>query len=187
MGTIVDPSQAPADANAAPMSNSDKFGLFGLLNIIRNTDPDANALALGTDLTTLGLNLNSADPEYHLPACYSVQLPPTAAGAKGIAAKLASFSDETLFYLFYAQPRDAAQELAAQELWSRHWRFNRAAQVWLTKDPSVDPVAKTAQYERGTFVVFDVATWQKTRKELTLYYEQLEERAGNPPGYRPWP
>ncbi len=40
----------------------DRFGLLGLLSVIRMTDQDLNTLALGTDLTTLGLNLNS--PEY---------------------------------------------------------------------------------------------------------------------------
>jgi len=44
----------------------DRFGLLGLLSVIRMTDPDLNTLALGTDLTTLGLNLNS--PEYALPS-----------------------------------------------------------------------------------------------------------------------
>ena len=43
-------------------SFADRFGLLGLLSVIRMTDPDLNTLALGTDLTTLGLNLNS--PEY---------------------------------------------------------------------------------------------------------------------------
>ena len=27
------------------------------------------------------------------------------------------FSDETLFFMFYSTPRDALQEVAAQELW----------------------------------------------------------------------
>lgn len=30
--------------------------------------------------------------------------------------KTAQFSDETLFYMFYSAPRDALQEIAAQEL-----------------------------------------------------------------------
>ena len=40
---------------------NDRFGLFGLLNVIRMTDQDLNTLALGTDLTLLGLNLNSPE------------------------------------------------------------------------------------------------------------------------------
>lgn len=40
-------------------SQDSSYGLTGLLNVIRMTNPDLNTLALGTDLTTLGLNLNS--------------------------------------------------------------------------------------------------------------------------------
>ena len=38
--------------------------LLGLLSVIRMSDPDLTTLALGTDLTTLGLNLNSPEPLY---------------------------------------------------------------------------------------------------------------------------
>jgi CCR4-NOT transcription complex subunit 2 len=37
-----------------------QYGLLGLLAVIRMMDADLNTLALGSDLTTLGLNLNSA-------------------------------------------------------------------------------------------------------------------------------
>jgi CCR4-NOT transcription complex subunit 2 len=37
------------------------YGLLGLLSVIRMTDADRNRLALGSDLTVLGLNLNSPD------------------------------------------------------------------------------------------------------------------------------
>ena len=47
-------------ANASP----DRFGLLGLLSVIRMTDPDLTTLALGTDLTTLGLHLNSPENVY---------------------------------------------------------------------------------------------------------------------------
>lgn len=39
----------------------DPFSLLGLLKVIRMSDPDLTALSLGMDLTTLGLNLNSAE------------------------------------------------------------------------------------------------------------------------------
>ena len=52
------------------------------------------------------------EPDFHLPACYlSVQAPPPG------PAKAAMFSDETLFFMFYSSPRDAMQEVAAQELY----------------------------------------------------------------------
>ena len=43
---------------------TDQFGMIGLLTFIRaaETEPNLVLLALGSDLTTLGLNLNS--PEY---------------------------------------------------------------------------------------------------------------------------
>ena len=51
-----------------------------------------------------------SEPNYHLPACYSVNPPaPSAKRAK-------QWSDETLFFTFYAMPRDQFQDVAAQEL-----------------------------------------------------------------------
>lgn len=76
-------------------STPDPFGLLGLLSVIRMSDPDLTSLALGIDLTTLGLNLNSsenlhktfaspwsedptkADPEFSVPQCYYTKQPPT--------------------------------------------------------------------------------------------------------------
>jgi CCR4-NOT transcription complex subunit 2 len=43
---------------------SDRYGLLGLLQVIRMTDQDLTMLALGTDLTSLGLNLNSPEQLY---------------------------------------------------------------------------------------------------------------------------
>jgi CCR4-NOT transcription complex subunit 2 len=45
-------------------SLSGDFGLLGLLAVIRMTDADRNALALGSDLTSLGLNLSSSEQLY---------------------------------------------------------------------------------------------------------------------------
>ena len=48
---------APAGTTGAV----DRYGLLALLNVIRMTDPDLTTLAIGSDLTTLGLNLNSQE------------------------------------------------------------------------------------------------------------------------------
>ena len=46
----------------APIAPSnDRYGLLGLLNVIRMTDQDLNMLALGCDLSSLGLNINSQE------------------------------------------------------------------------------------------------------------------------------
>ena len=54
---------------------------------------------------------HSVEPDFHLPACYNVAPPPPG------PTKAAAFSDETLFFMFYSSPRDALQEIAAQELY----------------------------------------------------------------------
>ncbi|CAN1283122.1 Probable NOT transcription complex subunit VIP2 (Fragment) [Linum perenne] len=83
----IKPMQAP--------SPTEDFGLLGLLCVIRMNNPELTSLALGIDLTTLGLNLNSAenlhktfgspwsdepakgDPEFSVPQCYYAKQPPT--------------------------------------------------------------------------------------------------------------
>lgn len=54
---------------------------------------------------------HTVEPDFHLPACYNVAPPPPGPN------KAAAFSDETLFFMFYSSPRDALQEIAAQELY----------------------------------------------------------------------
>ena len=56
-----DRSGSSGHTGSAMPKDADRFGLLGLLSVIRMTDPDLNTLALGTDLTTLGLNLNSSE------------------------------------------------------------------------------------------------------------------------------
>ena len=43
------------------MTELDKFGLPGLLDSVRSENPDVSNLAIGHDLTTLGLDLNSSE------------------------------------------------------------------------------------------------------------------------------
>ncbi|KAG8072655.1 hypothetical protein GUJ93_ZPchr0006g44094 [Zizania palustris] len=107
----------------------DPYGLMGLLGVIRMNDPDLASLALGIDLTTLGLNLNSpdnlyktfgspwsnepakGDPDFHIPACYSAEQPPAPT-----PIHLQKFQTPTLFYIFYSMAKDEAQLCAAHEL-----------------------------------------------------------------------
>lgn len=78
----------------SPQPTTDPYGLLGLLSVIRMSDPDLTSLALGIDLTTLGLNLNSSEnlhktfaspwsdepikgePEFTIPECYYAKQPP---------------------------------------------------------------------------------------------------------------
>jgi CCR4-NOT transcription complex subunit 2 len=166
----------------------DRFGLLGLLSVIRMTDPDLNTLALGTDLTTLGLNLNSPDclyatfaspfadgpskrePDFYLPSCYYTQPPMQPA-----SMKIQMFTEETLLYIFYSMPRDILQLHAATELYMRDWRYHKEHKLWFTRVPSTEPLVKTTTYERGSYFYFDPNTWEKIRKDnFVLCYDQID-------------
>ena len=174
---------------ASGVSATDRFGLLGLLGVIRMSDPDLTTLALGTDLTTLGLNLNSPEPLYKtfgspwadtpprpevellLPACYSVPV----AGAS--AAVFQKFQQETLFYVFYSTPGDESQLFAADELCARGWGFHKELKAWIMRVAGTEPVMKSERGERGSFYVFDVSSWERIRKDnFNLQYDQLEQR-----------
>ena len=54
-------NHTPDRTPLSQMSELDEFGIQGFLNTINNENPDVSYLARGQDLTTLGLNLNSAE------------------------------------------------------------------------------------------------------------------------------
>ncbi|KAE9585724.1 hypothetical protein Lalb_Chr24g0394301 [Lupinus albus] len=175
-------------------STPDPFGLLGLLSVIRMSDPDLTSLALGIDLTTLGLNLNSSenlhktfgspwsdepakgDPEFSVPQCYYVKQPP--ALHQGYFSK---FSVETLFYIFYSMPKDEAQLYAANELYKRGWFYHKEHRLWFIRVPNMEPLVKTNTYERGSYHCFDPSTFETVRKDnFVLHYEMLEKRPALP-------
>ncbi|KTW26162.1 hypothetical protein T552_03053 [Pneumocystis carinii B80] len=191
--SVVDAKESSAGQTLSLLTPVERFSLKGLLSIFRMENPDLNAMVLGSDLTALGLNLNNSDdrplymsflspwmdlnttkaysvPKFNLPACYNVQLAPPA------LSKIRNFSDETLFYIFYSMPRDAMQEAAAQELTNRNWRYHKELKLWLTKEPGVEPIQRTPQYERGQYIYFDYILWEKLKKEFLLIYDALEDR-----------
>mmetsp|Transcript_474 Transcript_474/g.1255 ORF Transcript_474/g.1255 Transcript_474/m.1255 type:complete len:241 (+) Transcript_474:3-725(+) len=168
----------------------DKFGLLGLLNVIRMSNADLTTLALGMDLTSLGLNLNSpgslyksftspwsdnpqglpAEPDFKVPQCY-LQVPSMLQ-----PGSIKSFPLETLFYMFYSMCAEEGQVLAAEELWSRGWCYHREHKLWLARVPNTEPVVKTDRYERGSFLVFDSMAWDIVRKDnFVLQYQSLEQ------------
>ncbi|XP_019076243.1 probable NOT transcription complex subunit VIP2 isoform X2 [Vitis vinifera] len=160
----------------ATQAAPDPFGLLGLLSVIRMSDPDLTSLALGIDLTTLGLNLNSAenlhktfgspwsdepakgDPEFSVPQCYYAKQPP--ALHQGYFLK---FQVETLFYIFYS--------------YNRGWFFHREHRLWFIRVANMEPLVKTNTYERGSYLCFDPNTWESVRKDnFVLHYELLEKK-----------
>ncbi|KAL6556760.1 hypothetical protein OROHE_006636 [Orobanche hederae] len=171
-------------------SLSDHYGMLGLISIIKMVNPALTSLALGIDLTTLGLNLNSSEtlhkklaspwsdepirgePEYNVPECYHAkQTPPLK------QSYFARFRPETLFFIFYSMPKDEAQLFAANELYNRGWFYHRELRLWLMRVKNMEPLVKTNSYERGCYFGFDPNTWQTARKDdFVLQYEMVERR-----------
>lgn len=166
------PGAPPAAAAESDKSGASRWGLTGLLSVIRMTDPDLNTLALGTDLTTLGLDLNSTEvlyatfaypcmdtpcrrePDYVLPYCYYMQPPALK------TSHLSKFHLETLFYIFYNMPKDTLQVYAAKELFNRDWRYHKEHKLWFTRDNSASaqqPGAKGG----GRYIYFDINSWER--------------------------
>jgi len=122
---------------------ADQFGMAGLLTFIRVAESDSNlvSLALGSDLTTLGLNLNSPEPLYNnfggpwaenpcRPQDIDFHVPPEYLTNAVIRDKLAPvklnrYQEDLLFYLFYTNAGDAMQLAASLELYNRDWRYHK--------------------------------------------------------------
>jgi CCR4-NOT transcription complex subunit 2 len=177
---------------------TDQFGMIGLLTFIRaaETDPNLVSLALGADLTTLGLNLNSEvnlyptfggpwaetpcrpqDIDFPVPYEYLTNV---TIRDKLAPVKLNRYKDDVLFYMFYTNVGDVLQLAAAAELYNRDWRYHKDDRVWITRAPGMAPSEKTQSYERGTYYFFDVTNWRKVSKEFHLDYDKLEDRPSLP-------
>ena len=118
-------------------------------------------------------------PDFHLPECYTVD------NVHRVREKIPGFSDETLFWIFYTQPRDIMQELAATELYvsivarmgtytdtnrtNRNWRYHKELMMWLTKDQAYgEPIPISPEAEKGSYVFFNHQTWQRARVSQAL-------------------
>uniref|UniRef100_A0A8R1EDD1 NOT2_3_5 domain-containing protein n=1 Tax=Caenorhabditis japonica TaxID=281687 RepID=A0A8R1EDD1_CAEJA len=112
----------------------DQFGMAGLVTYLRTVDnPSIVSLALGYDLTTLGLNLNLSERKLYMnfggPWADSpiraheldVKVPDEYMTHNHIRDKLpplrlSKVSEDVLFYLFYNCPNEIHQVAAACEL-----------------------------------------------------------------------
>ncbi|KAK1357355.1 putative NOT transcription complex subunit VIP2 [Heracleum sosnowskyi] len=178
----------------AAQAPSDPYGLLGLLSVIRMSDPDLTSLALGIDLTTLGLNLNSAenlhkgfgspwsdepakgDPEFIVPQCYYAKQPPSL-----YHVYFTKFQLDTLFYIFYSMPKEEAQLYAANELHNRGWFYHREQRRWFMRAANMEPLVKTNTYERGSYISFDPNTWETIPKDnFVVHYDLVEKKPALP-------
>lgn len=133
-----------------------------------SVEQDAYLLAMGMDLTTFGLNLNSAEslyltftspfadastsePQFQIPQCYNMHPPALK------TEHLSKFHLETLFYMFYQMPRDILQAIAAQELYRRDWRYHAELRIWLKPRTAVE---MSQSHNNIQFVYFDAKAWE---------------------------
>uniref|UniRef100_F1L795 CCR4-NOT transcription complex subunit 2 n=1 Tax=Ascaris suum TaxID=6253 RepID=F1L795_ASCSU len=177
----------------------DQYGLLGLFSFLSgiNEDPTSVELAIGEDLTTLGLDLlnqkrdlfstfggpwatrpcRPQDVDVEVPSEYLTNI---TVRNRLPSIKLNRLSDDVLFYLFYNFPGEVYQVAAACELYSREWRYHMSLHVWLTRSQHGGLKEQTASYERGSYNVFDPTQWRKVPKELKLEYKELEGRPSLP-------
>ncbi|GMF65585.1 unnamed protein product [Phytophthora lilii] len=146
-----DEQASTGEVSNGELDPSNQYGLLGMLHtIIRPGNDSKKNLAMGCDLTSLGLNLNSAEPlyptfaspwseeqltkepQFSLPTCYYNQ-PPVLK-----TTHLSKFHLETLFFIFYSMPKDVLQAYAAQELYSREWRYHAELKTWLKRASPAD-------------------------------------------------
>lgn len=186
-------------SNIPPGMVTDQFGMVGLLTFIRaaESDPNLVSLALGIDLATLKLDLNSTDNlystfsgpwsdqslkphemDYPVPHEYLIN---SQIREKLLPIKLNRYGDDTLFFLFYMFPNDLIQLAAATELYTRDWRYHKDEKVWITRAPGMPPIEKCSNYERGTYYFFDAHNWRRVAKEFLLDYNRLEQKPMAPP------
>lgn len=153
-----------------PTTKEVQYGLGGLIEVIKMTDKDRSALALGVDLLTLGLNLNSQESlysffnspfsdqpstvvenQFNTPQCYLMHPPPLK------QEHLSKYQLETLFYVFFTAPRDIKQACAAQELYRREWRYHGELMLWLKPR---GPQELMLGHPNVHFQYFDVNAWE---------------------------
>jgi len=174
---VVNTSMSASSDTISSKKTADKYGLLGLLGVIKNEEKQAlNILSLGVDLTTLGLNLNSPEylyttfasplydqaskiqPEFSIPKCYllSNHLP--------LNKHFSKFQDETLFYMFYSMPKDILQAMAAKELMRRKWLYHMSLKQWFTRVSNTEVIKIHQGSEQGTYIFFEIQPWKKSQK-----------------------
>ncbi|KAI9054611.1 hypothetical protein LZ554_001764 [Drepanopeziza brunnea f. sp. 'monogermtubi'] len=168
------------------MTEMDRWGLKGF-SFMMNNFPDYAALVTGTEMATFGFDLNSTEnissqvfslwdneqprpmvPRFTLPECYTVE------NIAQLDTKMDNLNDEALIFMFYSNPGDLHQLMAAHQLHHRNWRYHKKLQLWLTKDDVMVPQPLGNGTERGYYIFFDIKQWHRERREFTLIYDDLE-------------
>lgn len=92
------------------------------------------------------------EPQFNLPMCYYMQPPALK------TSHLSKFQLETLFYIFYAIPNDVLQAYAAQELYTREWRYHMDLKLWFKHASAADGFAGQTGSQ---YIYFDINLWDR--------------------------
>ncbi|KAL6717259.1 transcriptional regulator [Lecanora helva] len=106
-GDRTESAASPDRSDRFQMSAMEEFGLAGFAARARSENPDISGLARGP---FADIGSRTLQPDFKLPECYVVD------NVHRVRDKIPGFAEETLFWIFYNQPRDILQELAASEL-----------------------------------------------------------------------
>lgn len=204
MGGVIPPQMQPSHqtqpssigaAPTTPNANFPKkrgfdvelYGMLGLLNTIRT---DQYSLAMGYDLTTLGLNMNSSSiiydqfaapwtmeeskvtPELYFPNIYlDLKM-------KEDDKYFEKFNEETLFYIFYCMVRDKMQIKAAEELSKRNWFYHKIDKTWYSvlKGRETIHSNKGESWKQGKFRVFNFNSFKIEEIETELNFEHFYQQ-----------
>lgn len=76
---------------------------------------------------------------------------------------LSKFQLETLFYIFYALPKDVLQAYAAQELYTREWRYHGDLKLWFKRAGPSDGIIANASVAGSPpqYLYFDINSWER--------------------------
>jgi CCR4-NOT transcription complex subunit 2 len=85
--------------------------------------------------------------------CYYMQPPALKTG------HLSKFQLETLFYIFYALPKDVLQAYAAQELYTREWRYHGDLKLWFKRAGLSEGVSASSSSPQ--YLYFDINSWER--------------------------
>lgn len=182
------------------LSDEEQRGLLGFLamqtgRVFRNRhNAEIASLMRGIDLSRLGMDLNTSEPlhktwsgpfgnvnalpppiepDFYIPDCYRIQ------NVQPFPERIPSFSEDTLFMIFYTMPQDIAQVMVAEELTRRKWRYHKVEKAWMTRDDqSPQPIGVEDGVEQGMYVWWDVKQWKRVRRSAILKISDLEDRDG---------
>ncbi|ODQ78304.1 hypothetical protein BABINDRAFT_162951 [Babjeviella inositovora NRRL Y-12698] len=177
------------DEDESQFTDIDRYGLRALSSVIKMRQTDQTQVVIGSDLALLGLDLTQpnqklsktfaspwvetsraeVEPPFKVPASFGI----SSLNLPAPDQTISTYTDETLFFIFYTKPKDLLQEMAARELIARNWRYHKDLQVWLTKSSDSEPVPINGGCERGVYIFFDPHNWMKIKKEFMLFYHAI--------------